>query len=89
MCEPLPAPDVCPFAHKVRHPSRRLAVEAMRTQLRTILHQRGRDRPTMAVYPCGACRGWHVGRNDVQLLRHERRAARRKPEPTVEDFEGE
>jgi hypothetical protein len=82
-------PDVCLYQHKVRHPSRRLAVEAMKVQLLKILHQKGHDKPVMDVYRCPGCDGWHVGNNDVEKLRQIRRCGRKRPEPQVGDFEDE
>ena len=51
---------------KVRHETRRLAVEALRVQLRW-LDGKGKDREPMGVFHCPACGGgWHVGRMQVR-----------------------
>lgn len=52
-------------AGKVSHPSRKLALDAMRVQVRG-LDLDGRDREPMCVYRCEFCKGFHVGRSQVR-----------------------
>jgi hypothetical protein len=68
--------DAITCGGKIRHASRRLAVEALKNQYRH-LDRDGRDRPTLSVYGCPHCGGHHVGTVDVRRRRAERAGGRR------------
>jgi hypothetical protein len=66
---------------KVRHESRRLALEALKVQMRCLDYGK-RDREPMNVYRCDICKGFHVGRNRVwEGDDNHRRNPKQEPKP--------
>ena len=53
--------EACQCGDKVKHPSRRVAVENMRRMARGREFNGRRDRVPLAVYLCGVCGSWHCG----------------------------
>ncbi len=71
--EPSPLSPFVARCHKIRHPSRRVALAALRRVLAG-LDGAGKDRESLKVYRCCHCKGgWHIGGTRERVAEADRR----------------